>query len=71
MKAFEALKEIVGLGCFLKGKKFSDFEVLEGTLNPRATYYYTFKTRNVPHYSPDVILLPPSGEKMYLYKIEH
>ena len=73
MKAIEAFRDLVG-GRLKKGKDFKqeNFEIIEGKINPNATYYYTLSTCNLHHYNPDVVILftKPYRITWYLYEIE-
>lgn len=70
MKAIELLKEV--LRCSItKGSVYADYKAIKGKLNKRATYYLTFNKVDVPSHEADVVLLCPSGEELYLFKIEH
>lgn len=70
MKAIELLREV--LRCSItKGSVYADYKAIEGKLNKRATYYLTFNKVDIPSHEADVVLLCPSGEELYLFKIEH
>ena len=60
-------------GSVFEGKAFVGIdlvhEVVEGTINHRATYIQAFNTQTFFGIDPDVTFVTPRGEKCYLYKI--
>lgn len=69
MKAIDILRCVAS--SVTKGSVYKNFEVVEGNLNSRSTYFYTFRKSVMTPYNPDAIVISPCGEKMYFYKIEH
>lgn len=69
MKAIDILSTVTSN--VTKGSVYKNFELVEGKLNPRSTYFYTFRKAVMTPYNPDAILISPCGEKIYFYKIEH
>lgn len=69
MKAIDILRTVTSN--VTKGSVYKNFEVAEGKLNPRSTYFYTFRKTIMAPYIPDAIIISPCGEKIYFYKIEH
>lgn len=72
MKAFEILRQIAF--CRIsKGRDYINLEgckIIKGELNPRFTYYHTFRKADLCPYEPDAVLLTPIGEELYFYKVE-
>ena len=69
MKAIDLLRDLLACSV-VKGSIYANYKVIEGKLNPRATYYFTFNKSDVVIQEPDAVLLCPSGEEMYFFKIE-
>lgn len=71
MKAKDLLKAYFKVG-YYKGARMTKIvrDILDGEINPSATYIQTFKDDDFWPYNPDVTFVTTAGETCYLFKVD-